>query len=83
VVAKAVAVLALAGVAAKGVVYAGSTSAQMSVSVTVVRSCAIGRSRLLLTCAAGAGSNVRISESFQPSATASMSEGSRILTLNF
>jgi hypothetical protein len=83
VVTKALAVLALAGVAATGVVCAGSTSAQMSVSVTVVRSCTIERSPLLLTCTAGAASNVRISETFQPPAAAVMSEGSRVLTLNF
>jgi hypothetical protein len=82
-VTKALGVLALAGVAGMGVASAGSSTAQMSVSVTVVRSCAIEASPLLhVTCTAGARSNLRITETVQPSA-AVMSEGSRILTLNF
>jgi hypothetical protein len=83
-VTKALGVLALAGVTGVGVASAGSSTAQMSVSVTVVRSCAIEASPLLhLTCTPGARSNLRISETFQPAAAAVISEGSRILTLNF
>ncbi len=86
---KIVTALALAAVAGTGSLSAGSSSAQMAVGVTVVRSCAIdARSsmaapRLRLTCTAGAQSNLKVSETVQPPSAALVSEGSTILTLNF
>ena len=87
---KTLAVLALVTVAGAAVGSAGSGSAQMTVSVTVVRSCAIdarpaenAAPQLRLTCTAGAQSTLKIAETtYAPSATTT-SVGDRLLTLNF
>jgi hypothetical protein len=80
--------LAFAVVAASGPLYAGSSSAQMSVGVTVVRSCAIDirpatTPTVHLTCTAGAGSNLKVSEIVRPPSAAIGSHGGTIVTLNF
>ena len=86
---KALAVLALACVAGAGVVSAESSSAQMTVSVTVVRSCAVETQAdndapvLRLTCTTGAQSSLKVSETVQRPSSAVTAEGSTILTLNF
>ena len=86
---KILSALALLTVAGTGVLSAGSSSAQMAVGVTVVRSCAIdARSttsapKLRLTCTAGAQSNLKVSETAQPASAAVASQDSTILTLNF
>ena len=86
---KALAVLALAAVAGASVASAGSSSAQMTVSVTVVRSCAVDTRTdntapvLRLTCTTGAQSTLKVSETVQPPSTAAVTEGSTVLTLNF
>jgi hypothetical protein len=88
---KTFAVLLFAGVAGSGIVSAGSSSAEMTVGVTVVRSCAIdarpvekSSSPLRLTCTAGAHSNVRLSEAVQrPTAQNVSSNDLQVVTLNF
>lgn len=85
---KALAVLALACVAGARIISAESNSAQMTVSVTVVRSCAVETRAdtapvLRLTCTAGAQSTLRVSETVQPPSTADIIEGNAVLTLNF
>lgn len=86
---KALVVLALACVAGAGVVSAESSSAQMTVSVTVVRSCAVETRAdndgavLGLTCTTGAQSTLKVSETVQRPSTAVSAEGGTILTLNF
>jgi hypothetical protein len=86
---KMFALLALAGVAGAAVVSAESSSAQMTVSVTVARSCAVDTRAdnavpvLRLTCTTGAQSTLKVSETVQPPPTAISSEGSTLLTLNF
>ena len=86
---KALAVLMLAAVAGTTVASAGSSSAQMAVSVTVVRSCAVDTRAddaapvLRLTCTTGAQSTLRVSETAQPPSTAVITDGSTVLTLNF
>jgi hypothetical protein len=89
-VTKVFAILALVGVAGAGAASAGSSSAQMTVGVTVVRSCAVdarpaaGASPLLrLTCTAGARSNLRLSESLQKPARTMSSDDLQVVTLNF
>ena len=85
---KAPAVLALAAMAGSGVASAGSSSAQMTVSVTVMRSCAVDAHAdntapvVRLTCTTGAQSTLKVSETVQPPSTAA-TEGSAVLTLNF
>ena len=85
---KALAVLALACVAGAGVVSAESSIAQMTVSVTVVRSCAVDAHAdnnapvVRLTCTTGAQSTLKVSETGQPPSTAT-TESSAVLTLNF
>ena len=87
---KALALLAVIGVAGAAVVSADSSGAQMTVSVTVVRSCIVDARpaepeipQLRLTCTAGAQSNLRVAETTPaPSATVT-SVGDRVLTLNF
>ena len=79
------AVLALA-VAGAGVLSAGSSSAQMAVSVTVVRSCLVDArpEQLRFTCTGGAQSTIKVSEAVQQPLAAVTSDGSdRVLTLNF
>ena len=86
---KALAVLTLAAVAGTGVASAGSSSAQMTVSVTVVRSCAVDTRTeddapmLRLTCTTGAPSSLKVSETVQQPSSAVTADGSTILTLNF
>jgi len=86
---KALAVLTLAGVVGTTVASAGSSSAQMAVSVTVVRSCAVETPAddaapvLRLTCTTGAQSTLKVSETVQPPSSALTAEGRTILTLNF
>ena len=86
---KALVVLALACVAGAGVVSAESSSAQMTVSVTVVRSCAVDTHTdstapvVRLTCTTGAQSTLKVSETVQPPSTAVITAGSTVLTLNF
>jgi len=88
---KTFAVLVLATVVGAGMVSAGSSSAQLTVGVTVVRSCAIDARPtdkmsppLRLTCTAGAHSNVRLSESVQkPAAQSVSSDDLQVVTLNF
>jgi hypothetical protein len=86
---KTFAVVILAGVAGAGAMSAGSSSAQLTVGVTVVRSCAIdarptekASPLLRLTCTSGAQSNVRLSESVQKPRTIS-SDDVQVVTLNF
>jgi hypothetical protein len=85
---KMLAVLVMAG-AAGGGVSAGSSTAQMTVSVTVVRSCAVETRAdndapvLRLTCTTGAQSTLKVSETVQPLSSARTAEGSTLLTLNF
>ena len=86
---KMLAVLAMACAAGAGGVSAGSSSAQMTVSVTVVRSCAVETRAdndapvLRLTCTTGAQSTLKVSETVQPLSSARTAEGSTLLTLNF
>jgi hypothetical protein len=83
------AVLALIAVAGEAVTHAGSSSAQMTVSVTVVRSCAVDTRIandapvLRLTCAPGAQSTLKVSETVQQPSTSVSADGRTILTLNF
>lgn len=86
---KALAVLTLAAVAGASVASAGSSSSQMTVSVTVARSCAVETRAdsdapvLRLTCTTGAQSALKVSEMVQPPSSAVITEGSTVLTLNF
>ena len=86
---KALAVLALACVAGARIVSAESNRAQMTVSVTVVRLCAVETRAddaapvLRLTCTTDAQSTLKVSETVQRPSTAVSAEGSTILTLNF
>lgn len=85
---KTLTALAFAVIAGSGSLGAGSSSAQMAVGVTVVRSCAIDarpatKPTLRLTCTAGARSNLKVSEIVQPPSAAVGSQGGTIVTLNF
>ena len=86
---KALAVLSLACVAGARIVSAESNSAQMTVNVTVVRSCAVDTHTdntvpmVRLTCTTGAQSTLKVSETVQPPSTAVITAGSTVLTLNF
>jgi len=87
-VTKTLAIVALAAVLGPPAVAAGSSAAQMTVGVTVVRSCAVDvqgggtTARLRLTCTAGAQSTVKVSETLsQPPVAAA--PGGMLLTLNF
>jgi hypothetical protein len=86
---KTLAFLVLAGIAGNGVANAGSSSARMTVSVTVVRSCAVdaradkAAPMLRLTCTTGAQSNLKVSETVHQPSAAVITEGSKVLTLNF
>ena len=83
------AIVVLAAVAGTAVASAGSSSASMAVSVTVVRSCSVDTRAenslpvVRLTCTTGAQSTVKVSEPAQPPSTTLPNEGSTILTLNF
>jgi hypothetical protein len=88
---KMLAVVAFTGIAGLGAaVSAGSSSAQLTVGVTVVRSCAVdarptGNASpfLRLSCTAGTQSTVRVSETAHTPTAAVASEGDKVLTLNF
>jgi hypothetical protein len=86
---KTLAVVVLAAVTGTTAATAGSSSAQLSVSVTVVRACSVdartddGTPVMHLTCTSGAGSTVKVSEPVQPPSTALITDGSTVLTLNF
>ena len=87
---KMLAVLTLIGVAGGAAPFADSNSAQLTVGVTVVRSCAVDSSPsgpaappLRLTCTTGAQSNLRVSESIRISSDAVVSHGLHVVTLNF
>ncbi len=86
---KTFAVVVLPALIATAVASAGSSSASMAVSVTVVRSCSVDTHAdnsapvVRLTCTTGAQSALRVSETVQPPSTALITEGSTILTLNF
>lgn len=86
---KTIALVVFAGVVGASAVSAGSNSAQLTVGVTVVRSCAVdarpmeqASPMLRLTCTSGAQSHVRLSESTQKPRTVS-SDDLQVLTLNF
>lgn len=88
--AKVLAVLAVVGVAGIRALSADSSSAQLTVSVTVVRSCAVDSREatpasplVRLRCTAGAHSNVRLSESRHTSSETVAPDGLRVVTLNF
>ena len=86
---KMLALVVFAQMAGAAVAAAESSSAQMAVRVTVVRSCTVDvRSDnsapvVRLTCTTGAQSALKVSETAPPLSTAVMTEGSRVLTLNF
>ena len=86
---KSLAIVVLAAVTGTAVASAGSSSAPMAVSVTVVRSCSVDTRAnnsvpvVRLTCTTGAQSTVKVSEPVQPPSPARVNEGSTILTLNF
>jgi hypothetical protein len=88
-VTKALAIVVLASVAATAVASAGSSSAQMAVSVTVVRSCSVDARAensapvVRLTCTTGAQSTLRVSATEQPPSAAVVPEAGTVLTLNF
>jgi len=68
---------------------AESSSANMSVSVTVVRACTVDARAdntgpvLHLTCSNGSQSTLKMSATVQPPSTAVITEESTVLTLNF
>ena len=66
-------------------VSAETATAQLTVGVTVVRSCAIEKASptLRLTCAAGASSNLRLTQSVQTPATLTGLDDIHVVTLNF
>ena len=86
---KTLTVLALVGMAGAAVVSASSGSAQMTVSVTVVRSCVVDARpaepapQLRLTCTAGAQSNLRVAETTYAPSPTTTSVGDKLFTLNF
>ena len=86
---KTLAIVVLAGVAASAFVSAGSSSAQMAVSVMVVRSCSVEARAdnstpvVRLTCTTGADSTLNVSETVQSSSTAVTTEDTTVVTLNF
>jgi hypothetical protein len=87
---KAIAVLAIVGVAGIRAVSADSASAQLTVGVTVARSCAVDARPMAsmpsamprLTCVAGARTTLRMSESVHRASQTAM-DGLRVVTLNF
>jgi hypothetical protein len=88
-VTKTLAIVVLAGVAGTAVASAGSSSAEMAVRVTVVRSCSVNARAdnsapvVRLTCTTGAQSTLKVSETVQPPSTAVITERSTVVTLNF
>jgi hypothetical protein len=89
-VTKTLAIVALVGVTGTGAVRAGSSAAQITVGVTVVRSCVVDvrtgdttAPQLRLTCTAGGQSGVTVTESIPQPSVAEGPDGDAILTLNF
>ena len=87
---KALAIVAIAGVTGTSAVVAGSSAAQMTVAVTVVRSCVVevragdtSAPQLRLNCTANAQSTANVTESIPQRAVAAGPGGDAILTLNF
>ena len=84
--ARVLAILAVTG-AMSGVkaLSADTASAQLTVGVTVVRSCAVEKASptLRVTCTAGASSNLRLSTTVQTPATLVGSDDVHVITLNF
>jgi hypothetical protein len=88
--ARILAILAVVGVAGAQAVSAETSSAQLAVGVTVVRSCSVdsrpaekASPALRLTCTRGANSNLRLSEPIQSPAETISSDSLQIVTLNF
>ena len=88
--AKVLALLAAVAVGGVATASAGSNGAQLTVGVTVTRSCAVDArpadasySVLRLNCAAGATPGVRLSDSGQRPADASAALGLRVPTVPF
>ena len=87
---KTLATVAIAGVAGTCAVSAGSSAAQMTVAVTVVRSCVVevragdtSAPQLRLNCTANGPSTANVTESIPQQAFAGGPGGDAILTLNF
>jgi hypothetical protein len=83
--ARTLAAIAVIGVAGLRMLSADSSSAQLTVGVTVVRSCAVEKTAptLRLTCTAGANANLRRSESVEKPAAIVGSDDIHVITLNF
>jgi hypothetical protein len=89
-VTRTLAVLALASVTGTGAVFAGSSAAQMTVGVTVVRSCVVdvragdtSVPQLRLNCSASGQSTAKVTESIPHPSVAAGPGGDTLLTLNF
>jgi hypothetical protein len=89
-VAGTLAILALAGLIGTGAVFADSNAAQMTVGVTVVRSCVVdvragdmSAPQLRLNCTASGQSTVKVTESIPQPSVAAGQGSDAILTLNF
>ena len=86
---KSLAAFALMGAVCGAAVSAGSSSAQLTVGVTVVRSCTVDvqptepSSPVHLTCTTGAQSTVRQSETPATAVSPVSSSSAQIVTLNF
>ena len=87
---KILAIVVLAAMTGTTAAIAGSNSAQLSVSVTVVRACSVdartddGTPVMHLTCTSGAHSTVKVSEPVQRPSTSVITDGSTtVVTLNF
>jgi hypothetical protein len=89
-VSKVLGVFAVAGVLNGVTMSADSATAQLSVGVTVVRSCAVDASAvqnasptLRLRCTAGANSNFRLSPTTSTPAPVIGPDGLHVITFNF
>jgi hypothetical protein len=89
-VTRTLAILALAGLIGTGAVFADSNAAQMTVGVTVVRSCVVdvragdtSAPQLRLNCTASGQSTVKVTESIPQPSVAAGRGGDAVLTLNF
>jgi hypothetical protein len=82
-------VLAVVALAAAQAVSANSSSAQLAIGVTVVRSCAVDARaagavpQLRLRCTSGAQTSLRVSETVHAPSAMVTAQGDRQLTLNF
>jgi hypothetical protein len=83
-------VLALVAVGGVTAFSAGSSSASLSIGVTVARSCVVDARPadttsppIRLTCAPGAQSNVKFSEPVRTAASTASSADRQVVTLNF